>query len=151
MQFSTLLLAALPATTLALPSLINRDAQCTNIMYGSLGTVTFKGFSNEPGAATCNSVAAAPPPGTAVVRLPAAYMNAAGVNRCGKTVTVYFTPRIDGGLEEAPALTSMQATVYGTCVSCQSWEAEGSPEIFDKVWPGGDSATGTWGPSIVFN
>lgn len=149
MQISTLLfsLAALASTTIALPT---ASAPAYTI-YGSPGTVTLKGFTNELGAATCNTLAPTPPSGTATIRLPAAYMNTPGIQHCGKTVTIYYTPRENGGLAEAPQLTSMQATMYGTCPSCESWQVEGSPEVFDKVWPGLDSAEGTWGPSVVFN
>ncbi|MCJ1431635.1 hypothetical protein MMC27_000990 [Xylographa pallens] len=141
---AALFLSATASLSFAAP-LISRDS--TVYEYGSMGFVTMKGFSNEAGTATCNGKA--PTPNGPNIRLPAAYM--AGNANCGKTVTIFYTPVNNAGPALAPAntLTSVQAVIYGTCVSCQSWEAQASSDLFDMIDSGGDPVKGTWGPAIV--
>ncbi|MCJ1402108.1 hypothetical protein MMC11_005327 [Xylographa trunciseda] len=136
------LLSASAALSFASP-LISRDSAT----YGSMGFVTMKGFSGENGAATCNGKA--PAPNGPSVRLPAAYM--AGNTNCGKTVTIFYTPvnNAGPGLALPTQPTVVEAVIYGTCVSCKSWEAEASSDLFDMIDSGGDPVKGTWGPAIV--
>ncbi|MCJ1282161.1 hypothetical protein MMC26_001484 [Xylographa opegraphella] len=146
MYFSTtaLFLGATASLSFAAP-LLSRDS--TVYEYGSMGFVTMMGFSGEAGAATCDSKA--PKPDGPSVRLPAAYM--AGNANCGKKVTIFYAPVNNAGPGLAPAssLTSVEAVIYGTCVKCETWQAEASSDLFDMIDSGGNPVKGTWGPAIV--
>lgn len=71
-----------------------------------------------------------------------------GTKNCGQNVTVYYTPRFDGGgLAEPPVLTQGFGVVADVCAECKSWEAKVDAGLFDGIFPGGSEAT--WGPAFV--
>jgi len=142
MQLTTVTLLAV-LTALSSFHTAKAAAAAAPAIYGSPGIVSMKGFSSENGAAVCKGKPKAGP----TLRLPKEYMG--GTASCGKTVTVYYTPAPPQGMAEPPELAAMQATVWGLCPSCKSFEAEASGDLWNSITDNED-LTAFWGPAVVW-
>jgi hypothetical protein len=112
---------------------------------GQPGMVTGKQFSLTPGAATCHGAA----PQGATLRLPKEFMtDYAGKSRCGTQATVFFKPADEDGSHPGYQI----ATVWGTCVDCQTWEVELDQQTVNLIDNGAglDWSKGYWGVTVGF-
>ena len=115
-------------------------------MYGSPGAMSVSSLEGHSAPGTCGGNVNMH--GNPAIRLPKEWMN--GNAKCGATMTIYFTPRQDGGLSAPAQLTSAVGTVADTCTECNSWSVTVDKKLYGDIYPGGKGDTPTWGPAFVF-
>ena len=118
-------------------------------IYGSPGTVSMSSFGKTASIGKCGTVDLK---GNSAIRLPSQYMGTNEKGNCGRTMTVYFTPRFDDiGLATPPVLTDAVGVVADVCTECASWEAMVDAKLYKQIYPEAKAGEKTWGPALAFD